>query len=236
MQINRLILSLSVGLFISAEASALQVIEGVEGKPFFVKASIRDLNLISIEGGKVRLIKAADDSMLTGSADSVTGQAMIKPLVKDSFGILVLSQSGRTYSLVLQPQDIPSESIVIREHLPDPLPKNTVVDRPANYEMQIKTMIQAMAARTVPSGLQEKKTWQEVKLWQGATFALERTIYSQFYLGEQYKLINNSDKTIVIAEQEFFVDGVLAVAVADLTIEPGKSTLVYLVKRNEGVR
>lgn len=236
MQINRLILSLSLGLLMSAEANALQLIEGVEGKPFFVKVSTRDLNLISIEGGKVRLIKAADDSMITGSADSVTGQAMIKPLVKDSFGILVLSQSGKTYSLILQPQDIPSESIVIRENLPEAVPKNTVVDRPANYEMQIKTMIQAMAARTVPSGLQEKKTWHEVKLWHGATFALERTVYSQFYVGEQYKLINNSDKSIVIAEQEFFVDGVLAVSVTDLTVEPGKSTTVYLVKRNEGVR
>ena len=59
-----------------------------------------DLNRISIEGGKIRLIKAADDSKLTGSADAATGQALIQPLVKDPFGVFVFSQSGKTYTLV----------------------------------------------------------------------------------------------------------------------------------------
>ena len=109
--------SLMVAGLISLNANALQVMDGVEGKTLFVKVSTRDLNRISIEGGKVRLVKAADDSMIMGSADSETGQALIKPLVKGTFGIFVFSQSGKTYSLVLEPQDIPGESIIIREPL-----------------------------------------------------------------------------------------------------------------------
>ena len=60
--------SLMVAGLISLNANALQVMDGVEGKTLFVKVSTRDLNRISIEGGKVRLVKAADDSMIMGSA------------------------------------------------------------------------------------------------------------------------------------------------------------------------
>jgi len=90
-------------------------VEGVEGKTLFVKVSLRDLNRISIEGGRVRLVKSADDGLLTGSADATTGQALIQPLAKDPFGVFVFSQSGKTYTLVLQPLDIPGETIVIKE-------------------------------------------------------------------------------------------------------------------------
>ena len=71
-------------LFTAPSSHAMQVVEGVEGKTLFVKVSLRDLNRISIEGGRVRLVKSADDGMLTGSADATTGQALIQPLAKVS--------------------------------------------------------------------------------------------------------------------------------------------------------
>jgi conjugal transfer pilus assembly protein TraK len=231
-----LFLKTSLLMLVCQNSFALQVLDGVEGKTLFVKVSLRDLNSISIEGGKVRLIKAANDNLLTGTADAATGQALILPLVKEPFGIFVFSQSGRRYSLVLQPQDIPVESIVIREPLALQGIKNNRVDKSSSYELQIKTMIAALASDHVPAGLEEQRTWKEIRLWHGSSFALERSLTSQFLMGEQYKLINNTNKAIVIAEQEFYVPGVLAVAVTDLTIDPGNSSLVYVVKRNEGVR
>ncbi|MEQ1601336.1 MAG: type-F conjugative transfer system secretin TraK [Methylophilaceae bacterium] len=241
MKTNRLkkltknLFSVSLLLLISQHAHALQLLDGVEGKTLFVKVSMRDLNSIAIEGGKVRLIKAADDSMLTGSADALTGQALIKPLVKDPFGIFVFSQSGKRYSLVLQPQDIPVESIVIREPLALPsVSKNNRVDKSSSYEVQIKTMIQTLAGNGAALGLEEHKTWKEIRLWQGSSFALERSLSSQSLIGEQYKLINNSNQAMVISEQEFYVQGVLAVAVTDISIAPGNSSVVYVVKRKEG--
>lgn len=229
--------SLMVAGLISLNANALQVMDGVEGKTLFVKVSTRDLNRISIEGGKVRLVKAADDSMIMGSADSDTGQALIKPLVKDTFGIFVFSQSGKTYSLVLEPQDIPGESIIIREPLINKgIKSDNNIDKATSFESQIKFMMQAMASELVPVGIEEIRTWKEIRLWRGSNFALERTLRTQFWQGEQYKLINNSNETMVLTEQEFYVQGVMAVAVTKLSLEPGESSLVYLVKRNEGVK
>ena len=175
--------------------------------------------------------------MIMGSADSETGQALIKPLVKGTFGIFVFSQSGKTYSLVLEPQDIPGESIIIREPLINKgIKSDNNIDKATSFESQIKFMMQAMASELVPVGIEEIRTWKEIRLWRGSNFALERTLRTQFWQGEQYKLINNSNETMVLTEQEFYVQGVMAVAVTKLSLEPGESSLVYLVKRNEGVK
>jgi len=92
-----------------------------------------------------------------------------------------------------------------------------------------------LAGEGLPGGLEEKKTWEEIRLWTGSRFALERVLTGNSLVGEQYRLFNVSDAPIRVAEQEFYKKGVLAVSVLDLTIEPGRSTQVFVVKRNEGV-
>ena len=234
-----LLLSLSLFcLFAVPSSHALQVVEGVEGKTLFVKVSLRDLNRISIEGGRVRLVKSADDGMLTGSADTTTGQALIQPLGKDPFGVFVFSQSGKTYTLVLQPLDIPGETIVIKETaVPASVAaKPGEIERASSYQQAIKKMIQALAGEGLPEGLEVKKTWEEIRLWKGSRFALEHVLTGHSLVGEQYRLFNISDAPVRVAEQEFYKKGVLAVSVRDLIVEPGRSTQVFVVKRNEGVR
>ncbi|MBC2731243.1 type-F conjugative transfer system secretin TraK [Thiobacillus sp.] len=176
--------------------------------------------------------------MLTGSADATTGQALILPLVKDPFGVFVFSQSGKTYTLVLQPQDIPGETIVIKETTSPAsvAAKPGEIERAASYQQAIKKMIQALAGEGLPEGLEEKKTWEEIRLWKGSRFALEHVLTGHSLVGEQYRLFNVSDAPVRVAEQEFYKKGVLAVSVRDLTVEPGRSTQVFVVKRNEGVR
>lgn len=226
-----------IALLVTGQAHALQVVDGVEGKTLFVKVSTRDLNRIAIEGGKVRRIKAADDAMLTGSADPDTGQALIQPLTQDPFGIFVFSQTGKTYTLVLQPQDIPGESIVIREQRIEASPASVpgAIEKSSSYQQAIKSMLQALTGETTPGGVEARKTWEEIRLWKGSRFALEQTLTSNSLVGERYRLFNVSDAPMRIAEQEFYKKGVIAVAVRDLDLEPGRSTLVFIIKRNAEV-
>jgi conjugal transfer pilus assembly protein TraK len=219
-------------------AMALQVVEGVEGNTLFVNVSARDLNRIAIEGGRIRRVKAADDALLAGSSDDVTGQALIQPLVKDPFSIFVFSQSGKTYTLVLQPKDIPGESIIIREQRAESAPSSVPgeIERATSYQQAIKRMLQALAGERTLDGAETKKTWEEIRLWKGSRFALEQTIVTHSMIGERYRLINVSDQPMRIAEQEFYKKGVLAVAVQDLNLDPGRGTTVYVIKRNAGVR
>lgn len=218
---------------------ALQVVDGVEGKTIYVKASTRDLNRIAIEGGRVRQVRAADDAYITGSADEATGQAMVMPLVDQPFGIFVFSETGKTYSLVVQPSDVPGESIVIREpHITaSPAAKPGRIEAAPDREKSVVRMIQVMNDSDQPrDGIEVKAGWEEIRLWQGTRFALENTYESYTLRGEQYRLFNLSQATIHVAEQEFFKKGVLGVSVEDLSVEPGRSTKVFIVKPASGVR
>ena len=124
-------------------------------------AQIRASN-VNMRFMRIRLVKSADDGMLTGSADAATGQALIQPLAKDPFGVFVFSQSGKTYTLVLQPQDIPGETIVIKETAvrASVAAKPGEIERASSYQQAIKKMIQALAGEGLPEGLVVKKTWE----------------------------------------------------------------------------
>lgn len=232
---RRLVKSLAVALSLcAAQAHALQVVDGVEGKTIFVKTSTRDLNRIAIEGGRVRMVRAADDSYLTGSADEATGQAMVMPLIAEPFGVFVFSETGKTYSLVLQPSDMPGESIVIREPRVDmsPAAKPGRIENAPDHHLSVKRMIQSMAGVDPDlDGIEVKTGWDEIRLWQGTRFAREKTFTSYSLQGEQYRLFNLSNSQLRIAEQEFYKNCVVAVAAEDLALAPGRSTRVFVVKR-----
>lgn len=227
-----LALTLATSLLLLAEsANALQQFDGVEGKTIFVKMSTRDFNRIAIEGGRIRLIKGADSNLVLGDKDDVTGQALLKPLVKDPFSLFVFTDTS-TYTLVVQPADIPSESILIKE-VSKSAPKAGLIEKAGNYQKSIKLMLQAMAGETTLDGVEIHKTWQEIRLWENTRFALESVYAGDSISGEQYRLFNLGTSPIRIAEQEFYKKGVLAVAAQSLDLAPGASTRIYIVKRNE---
>lgn len=236
---TRLATALLSSLLSIPVAHALQTADAVEGKNIFVKMSTRDFNRIAIEGGRVRLVKGADRDLVLGDKDEVTGQALIKPLVKDPFSLFVFSESGMTYTVVVQPMDIPGESVILREQLPKkpavavPASKS---DKSNSYVKAIKSLLHVMNSENVPGDIEVKQTWEETGLWQGTRFALEKIYTDPSLIGETYRLFNLGQTTIRIAEQEFYKRGVIAVAVKSLELEPGKSTQVFVIKRNEGVR
>lgn len=234
----RLATALLSSLFLLPAAHALQTEDAVEGKNIFVKMSLRDFNRIAIQNGRIRLVKGADRDLVLGDKDVTTGQALIKPLVKDPFSLFVFSESGMTYTIVVQPMDIPAESIILREQLPKKLQPAASTSKPgksASYVKSIKSLLQVMNGEDVPDDIEIKRTWEEIGLWQGTRFALEKVYTGQFLIGESYRLFNLGQSPIRIAEQDFYKKGVLAVAVKALELEPGKSTQVFVIKRNEGV-
>ena len=49
-------------------------------------------------------------------------------------------------------------------------------------------------------------------------------------MGEEYYMTNITSKTLVIREQEFYRNNVLAVSVDKLNLEPNETTIVYVVR------
>ncbi|MDR8345441.1 conjugal transfer protein TraK, partial [Acinetobacter baumannii] len=69
-------------------------------------------------------------------------------------------------------------------------------------------------------------------LWKESKFVLLRRYDTDGMYGEMYQLTNLTNKTMNLLEQEFYRKGVSAVSIQNLTLSPGRSTFVYVVREN----
>lgn len=211
---------------------ALQTITPVEGTNSFAKCSAKETTRLAIDGGKIRRI-IANDGELVVEKDEERGQFFIKPVsVEKPINLRLLSSSGKWFSLVLQPTDVPQEDVVLldpdaRTTSPNAQPdqKNTP------HERTLRQLIDAMAdgARGV-SRLEVSVVNREIALWQDTRFVLLARYRDKSWTGERYELTNLGATQIRVVEQELFRQGVAAVAIENLALDPGQSTFVYVVR------
>ena len=97
-------------------------------------------------------------------------------------------------------------------------------------------MLVAMASDRVPSDLRVTEFNAARALWAEAQFTLVKLYEGRGLIGEKYALTNISNSTMVLAEQEFDREdgGVAAVAIDNLNLRPGESTLVYVIRVGSG--
>jgi conjugal transfer pilus assembly protein TraK len=224
----------SISCAISFAAQALQVIEPVEGVNSFVKISAKEQTRIAVENGKL-LSLIATEGELAVEKDSDRGQVFIRPVKLDKpINIRVIPSSGKTYSLVLQAVDIPQEDVVIRDPAaPKERAKEAAISsKNTEFKAAIKAVINAMTSDD--PGIEKRDVNEELALWEGTRFVKRATYTDRFLTGDRYELFNVGKDPIRIVEQEFFVRGVVAVAVSSMLLPPGASTEIFIVR--EGVR
>lgn len=71
---------------------------------------------------------------------------------------------------------------------------------------------------------------QKIPLWKQADLVLANRYDNGVLIGEEYYMTNTTSKTLVIREQEFYRNNVLAVSVDKLNLEPNETTIVYVVR------
>lgn len=156
---------------------------------------------------------------------------------------LFVASDRATYTLLLKKQDVPADTIVIRDKSPRlglesvngrGIPDSLTGRTPAHLR-EIKRMAIAMASDRVGPDIRVEEMARPVKLWQEANFTLMRQYEGRGYVGEKYLLTNVSDAPMVLSEQEFDRDGddVAAVAVETHNLRPGESTNVHVIRREQ---
>lgn len=215
---------------ISPFAHALQIVEPVEGHNSFVKISAKELTRIAVENGKLRSLIVSDGELAV-EKDDERGQIFIRPLVLNKpINVRLITSAGRTYSLVMQAVDIPQEDIIVR----DPVSKHertTIGDgKPNSHSAALKALVTAMAGTEQPQGIDVKQVNQEIALWENTRFVLVATYTERALVGEKYRLHNTGKERLRVVEQELYRKGVMAVAVENLSLDPGQSTNVYVVR------
>ena len=223
-------LLLSGGLAMATDAAALQVIDAVEGQTVLAKISARELTRIAVDRARVRAVTGLEGQLLV-EKDDHTGAIFVRPVdPARPVNLFISTDAGRTYALVLQPVDMPADTIVLRDRSTRPAEHASALERSGSHEKLIKSMILALANGDLATELELREAGREIALWREARFFHERSYVGRTVIGDRYRLTNISAAPMRLAEAELYKPGVLAVAIERLTLAPGETTNVFIVR------
>lgn len=215
-----------------APAHALQEIDASEQRTLAAKVPAHELTRIVVEGTRIRRYDAREGALEVKPAADRSSLQIIPLNERKPATLFLTTDSGHTYTLLLQPIDSPAgETVVLHE--PPPPPPERPAPAPATaapHEARILRLITAMARGEALDEAQIVRDSQELRLWRETRFTRTATYTLDDLSGEAYRLTNVSGSEMRVAEQELFAPGVAAVAVVQQTLAPGAATDVYVVR------
>lgn len=222
---------------------AEQRVAATENTPHVVSVSKRNLSRIAIEGGRIASWKFMDGD-LELQKDTTTGQLFVRSLTSNPTNLFVVSEEGKTYLLVLKPTSKQGDNIVIdvaganrheaavlaAKSGPMPVTMNST-----EYVRAIKKMMASMMSGTSGDmGFNHSREYQTIPLWENTLFVQTGSYTAADMQGFSFTLTNLGSKQLEIREQEFYRQGVLAVAVRKQILQPGEITDVFIISRLGG--
>jgi conjugal transfer pilus assembly protein TraK len=217
-------------LALSSPASALQVLDAREGETALGKISRKEVTRIAFERGRVRKVTGnAGEFVLEKDEDR--GEIFIRPASPESTKPinLFVASDERTVGLLLQPVDLPSDTILIRTRAASPGPTAPVA-RSSRHVRTLKNLLLAMAQGVQPDDMDVRDAPRELALWPGVRLTLQRTWVGESLVGEQYRLLNLGPRPLAIVERDLFKAGVAAISIEQTPLLPGEATQVFVVR------
>jgi conjugal transfer pilus assembly protein TraK len=221
---------LLLALAASQPALALQVVDARDGETVLAKVSRKEVTRISIERGRIRKVTGnAGEFVLEKDDDK--GQVFIRPVSTDSTKPinLFVSTERSTIGLLLQPVDIPSDAIVIREAR-DATAEPSRIERSGRHVRTMKNLLLAMAEDALPDDMEVREPGRDLALWPGARLTLQRQWLGSSVVGEKYQLTNAGAAALELAERDLFKRGVMALSIEQASLRPGESTQLFVIR------
>jgi conjugal transfer pilus assembly protein TraK len=217
-------------------AGASQSVVGSDRQAAQVSVSARETNRIAIDGRRIANAVPAQPGLIEYKKDDAQGALYFTMTGKQSetgtVTLFVTDDHDSTYQLVLVPRPIGAEDIVIRPQVRAAAEQGA---RLASYQRRVKDLVLGMADQGPASArLDPVAIGREVTLWQEGRMVLATRYAERELVGEKYVLTNVSGKEMVLAEQELYRPGVLAVAVKLMTLAPGEATEIFVVRERRG--
>lgn len=226
-------LTLSALLALAPSLSwAVQVLDGTDGDIIYGKISMKEISRLRVQGDKIATVRAKQGSVGIES-DRESGQVYLRVMNPGApVNMFITTDAGRTYTLLLKPEDIPATNIVVRDIRGRPSPATKDDKRPGSDHVgALKQFMLVMARDEIPNDVTMQEKGEKVKLWRDTDFTLERVYQSEEVVGEKYRLTNTGKTRMVMQEPEFYREGVLAVAIERMQLEPSNSTNVFVIRR-----
>ncbi len=219
-------------LSFSYNAFALQIRSVVDNETTTAKISSVDVTRIFVQGDRIRSVKGVKGAY-TRENDEANGEIYIQPSTDyqfRAFTILIDTEAGRHFTLLLNPVSVPSETLML-------VPKGVGTQRALQfeqaspYDLTIKNLIKSMKLGEVPSGysvtgVNDKKVYQF-----GNYFKVSlKSVYQGLHLrGEIYEVKSISTSPIQIDERQFYKSGARAISLDTIVIQPKSTINLYEV-------
>jgi conjugal transfer pilus assembly protein TraK len=196
------------------------------------KISQKEVTRITFERGRIRKVTGNAGEFVL-EKDDEKGQIFIRPASSESTKPinLFLSSERSTVALLLQPVDMPSDTIVIREaRTPGAVSR---LERSGMHVRTMKNLLLAMANDALPDDMDVREPAQEFALWTGVRLTLQRTWLGAQVVGEKFELANLGNATLDVAERALYKPGVMAVSVEHASLAPGEATNVFVIRERQ---
>ncbi len=229
----------AASLLLALPAWALQDREIKPDGVASAKIAVRETTRIKVEGGRIEEVFGSVFSRdnpageLVVSPDEASGEIYVipSPMAKPGKPINVFVKTvNATYTLLLTPFDIPSDTVVLRDRASQVSSLPVAAGKAPDRLREIKNMELALRARTVPAGYVAMDIGKPVRLWQEARFIEMRRVMNPYMSGTVYSLTNISDAPLVLDAREFSDTDVVAVAVERENLAPGDMTRIHVIR------
>lgn len=222
-------------LLISSSCYALQIKSAVNNETVIAKVSATDVTRILVQGDRIQSVRGLKGAY-TRENDNNNGEIYIQPsplYQNRAFTILINTEMGRHYTLLLNPMAVPSDTLML-------VPKgvgHAVAARFENsspYELTITHLVRAMTIGTMPEGYAVKQVNNKTNYLYGNIASLKlKTIYEGFNLrGEIWEVTNKQSYMITLNERDFYKSGTRAISLETINVAPHSKIYLYRVISN----
>lgn len=222
--------------------SEIEVV-GSESQIAEVAISRYEQNLIEIKDRKISSVIPSVNGSLAYQKDNTNGVlyfTLANPNFLGTISVFVNDDEGERYKLILVPTQQAAQEIII---VPPTRPLDDdsrsvdsldLKEKSGSYIYEIKKMMfdlgRAGNGENTQDAMNKIVVNKKIPLWKQADLVLANRYDNGVLLGEEYYMTNITSKTLVIREQEFYRNNVLAVSVDKLNLEPNETTIVYVVR------
>jgi conjugal transfer pilus assembly protein TraK len=223
----------------SASVHALQVLDARDGVSVAAKVSQKEPTRIKVDDaaiaevfGNVWQDKINPAGEVIVETDPGKGELYVRPVSASATKPinLFVSTAHATYTLLLQPVDMPADTIVLRDRTSRVARSAISQGKAPNHVRALTALLTAMANESPSAETRIEDTAIEVRLWQNTRFTLLRRYETPGLIGERYLLTNLGDAALGLESRWFNREGVLGVAVEQMRLESQASTNVFVLR------
>lgn len=221
----------------AAPAHALQIKQSADGAQVTATVSAREISRIALAQDRIRMVNGDPDVDITH--DEVSGDIYIKPAVtplSKPLNLFVATEKGFTYQLLLLPENVPSEQILIRnaDALAGGAEAQAWEAQTPIHASVIEVMKAAAGIVPPPAGYVRKPVQGEAER-QGALSILKTFEVTGVALqGVAVQVRNTGADAVTLTERDLFAPDQAAVWLPARILGADETVTAYVVRRRIG--